>query len=269
MARILVIEDNLANLELMTYLLGAFGHTILTAQDGAEGLQAVQREMPDLILCDVHLPVLDGYEVARWLKSHPLLRSIPLLAVTALAMVGDRDLSLAAGFDGYIAKPITPETFLSDVELFLKEQQLPLSPFVPRAFEPSTTLSSSKEVILVVDDEPVNLQLACSTLQPSGYAVLTAGNMHQALALARSHRLDLIVSDINMADGSGYDFLSTLKADPQLQRIPFMFITSTSLRPQDQLRGLQLGALRVLCRPLDPSVLLAEIESCLRTGREG
>lgn len=119
-ACILVIEDNVANLDLMTYLLRAFGHTLVTAQDGEEGLQvACREEALDLILCDVQLPHMDGYEVARWLKSHARLRTIPLVAVTALAMVGDRAKMLAAGFDGYIAKPITPETFVSEVEAFL------------------------------------------------------------------------------------------------------------------------------------------------------
>src|SRR5918999_3982372 len=119
-ARILVVEDNPANLDLMAYLLKAFGYTPLTAQDGEEGLEIARQEEPDLIICDVQLPKLDGYEVARWLKSHPRLRTIPLVAVTALAMVGDRDKVLAAGFDGYIAKPINPQTFVEQVEHFLQ-----------------------------------------------------------------------------------------------------------------------------------------------------
>ncbi len=123
-ARILVIEDNPTNLDLMTYLLTAFGHTALTAHDGAAGLQAAQDERPDMIICDMQLPVMDGYEVARWLKSHSDLRTIPLVAVTALAMVGDRDKVLAAGFDGYIAKPITPETFVGEIECFLPTDAL-------------------------------------------------------------------------------------------------------------------------------------------------
>src|SRR5215211_5441343 len=121
-ARILIIEDNPTNLDLMTYLLSAFGHTPLMAHDGEEGLQAAQRETPDLIICDLQLPRLNGYEVARWLKSHPGLRAIPLVAVTALAMVGDRDKVLAAGFDGYIAKPIVPRSFVGEVEAFLGRQ---------------------------------------------------------------------------------------------------------------------------------------------------
>ncbi|MHB9025533.1 MAG: response regulator [Armatimonadota bacterium] len=119
--RILVIEDNPTNLELMVYLLQAFHHTVFTASDGEEGIQITIRHLPDLIICDVHLPNVDGYAVARRLKEHPLLRRIPLIAVTALAMVGDRDKVLAAGFDGYIAKPITPEVFVKQVEAYLSE----------------------------------------------------------------------------------------------------------------------------------------------------
>ncbi|NTW01710.1 MAG: response regulator [Oscillochloris sp.] len=118
MAHVLIIEDNAANLELMTYLLDAFGHSVCAARDGAEGLIAVRSNPPDVIICDVQIPKVDGFEVARRLKSDSNLRHIPLIAVTALAMVGDRDRILASGFDGYIAKPIEPEQFVRQVEAF-------------------------------------------------------------------------------------------------------------------------------------------------------
>jgi two-component system cell cycle response regulator len=118
-ARILIIDDDLASRELMTYLLQAFGHTLRCAHDGAEGLEAVRHEAPDLVLCDVHLPNIDGYEVARQLKGHPTWRTIPLVAVTASAMAHDRRQALAAGFDGYLTKPIDPETFVQQIETFL------------------------------------------------------------------------------------------------------------------------------------------------------
>lgn len=121
-ARILIIEDNPTNLELMSYLLQVFGHTVLTASDGEMGVEMVHRELPDLVLCDVQLPKLDGYGVAQQLKEDTVLRPAPLIAVTALAMVGDRDRVLAAGFDGYLPKPITPETFVAEVEAFLRPQ---------------------------------------------------------------------------------------------------------------------------------------------------
>jgi CheY-like chemotaxis protein len=119
MARILIIEDNPANLELMVYLLKAFGHVPVTARDGAEGL-ALAGERPDLILCDIQLPDVDGWELARRMRADPALAAVPLVAVTALAMVGDRDRVLQAGFDGYLSKPIEPETFVSSVESFLR-----------------------------------------------------------------------------------------------------------------------------------------------------
>jgi len=118
--RILVIEDNPANLELLTLLLEAFGYIVLAATGGAEGINMVRREKLDLIVCDVQMPGIDGYEVARQLKKDPMLHRIPLVAVTALAMVGDREKVLAAGFDGYIDKPIVPEKFVKQIETFME-----------------------------------------------------------------------------------------------------------------------------------------------------
>ncbi len=122
-ARILVIEDNTANLELMTYLLNAFGHFTISARDGEAGLETALREPLDLIICDIELPKLNGYEIARQLKQHPDLRKIPLVAVTAYAMVDDREKVLSVGFDGYISKPIEPELFVGQVEAFLGSEK--------------------------------------------------------------------------------------------------------------------------------------------------
>lgn len=119
-ARVLVIEDNAANLELMTYLLTAFGHTVLVARDGKEGVASAAHDTPDIILCDLALPEMDGYEVARSVRNERRLRSVPIIAVTASAMAGDRERVIQAGFDGYMMKPITPETFVQDVEGYLQ-----------------------------------------------------------------------------------------------------------------------------------------------------
>jgi two-component system cell cycle response regulator len=258
-ARILVIEDNPANLDLMTYLLAAFGHTPLTAGDGEAGLAAAQQEAPDLIICDVQLPGMDGYEIARWLKSHPQTQATPLIAVTALAMVGDRDKMLRAGFDSYIAKPIDPETFVGQVESFLRRGQS--SEIQTNRGVISPTVGAT---ILVVDNVPVNIELARSTLEPFGYKVVAAIGTEEGLALARDVAPDLILSDVNMAEGVGYDFIQIVKADPRLSAIPFVFITSTFLEPSEQARGLELGAASYIIRPIDPQALLAAIETCLR-----
>lgn len=118
-ARILVIEDDPNTLELMAYLLGAFGHTVLRADNGLDGVALAAAERPDLIACDIQLPGLDGYGVARCLAGEPGLADIPLLAVTAFSMVGDRESILSAGFDDYISKPIVPETFVDQLDRYL------------------------------------------------------------------------------------------------------------------------------------------------------
>ncbi|MEB0136481.1 response regulator [Actimicrobium sp. CCC2.4] len=118
-ARILIIEDNPAGMELMSYLLQAYGHTVLLAPDGPAGVALAASALPDLIVCDVYLPGMDGYGVVRHLKAHPALADIPIIAVTALAMAGDRDKLLSAGFNGYIGKPIEPTSFISQLDVFL------------------------------------------------------------------------------------------------------------------------------------------------------
>jgi two-component system, cell cycle response regulator DivK len=119
-ARILLVEDNPTNLHLMEYLLRAFGHSTVSARNGAQGVELARDERPDIILMDLQMPVLDGFEAARQIKGMPELTAIPIIAVTASAMVGERTRILSGGFDGYIAKPITPETFVTQIESFIR-----------------------------------------------------------------------------------------------------------------------------------------------------
>jgi DNA-binding response OmpR family regulator len=116
-SRILVIEDNPSNVALMTYLLNAFGHTTIVARDGEEGVAVALRTNPDLVLCDLALPKLDGRGVALRLKSESSLAGVPLIAVTAAEPFGA---IVGTGFDGYIYKPISPETFVAEVERHLR-----------------------------------------------------------------------------------------------------------------------------------------------------
>jgi two-component system cell cycle response regulator DivK len=100
-------------------LLEAAGHRVLAAENGALGLGMALAESPDLILCDLQMPVMNGYEVAQSLRSHHAWRAVPLVAVTAFSMPGDRERALEVGFDEHLSKPITPETFVRQVEAFL------------------------------------------------------------------------------------------------------------------------------------------------------
>jgi len=123
MAHILVIEDNEDNLQLMTYLLTAFGHNIVAARDGEIGLAKLGEVAFDLVVCDIHLPKLDGYEIIRRIRQRPNPTTPPIIAVTALAMVGDRERLLAAGFDAYISKPIEPQQLVDLIQMQLAEDQ--------------------------------------------------------------------------------------------------------------------------------------------------
>ena len=118
-ARILLIEDNAQNRYLARFLLEQRGHEVCLAQNGPDGLSVAAGLLPDLILLDIQLPGMDGYAVARALKQDPQLRSIPIIAVTSYAMAGDREKCLEAGADGYLEKPIDPDTFVADVERYL------------------------------------------------------------------------------------------------------------------------------------------------------
>ncbi len=264
-ARVLVVEDHPTNLELMSYLLTAFGHTPILARDGEEGLAAAARERPAMILLDVQIPKLDGVEVTRRLKRDPSLREIPVVAVTALAMVGDRERLLAAGFDGYIAKPIDAETFLAQVEAFLPSG-LHVAPAASSSLAADVeSRAAPRARILVVDNSPVNLALVRSTLQPFGYRVTAVSSVKDGLTAARESPPDLILSDVHMPGQTGYDFFEAVKADARLKDIPFVFLSSTVSPGADEARAMAMGATRFITRPIEAEALIAEIEAVLTT----
>lgn len=116
---VLVIEDNEQNLYLVTFILESNGYEVVQARDGREGIELAGRVTPILILLDIQLPGMNGYEVAQALRGNPALAGVPIVAVTSYAMLGDRERALAAGCSGYIEKPINPESFIADVERHL------------------------------------------------------------------------------------------------------------------------------------------------------
>ena len=263
-ARILVIEDNPASMDLMVYLLQAFGHKPLQARDGMQGIELTRQERPDLILCDIQLPVVDGHEVCRQLKSDPDLCKIPLVAVTAYAMVGDREKLLAEGFNGYIGKPIQPQVFMDQVMPYLQRKEgLAKSPAPAERAVPAAQQSRRHGNILVVDNSAVNLELAQNVLEPFGYRVTKAGSVDEALRLLEEQTPDAILADVHMPVKDGFDLIDAVKSDSKTSAIPFLFITATSWGQQDRQRGLAKGADRFIVRPIDPLKLVAEIDSCL------
>jgi two-component system cell cycle response regulator DivK len=119
MKRILVVEDTEDNRQIMRDLLSNAGYDMIEAQDGAAGVAMAQSHRPDLILMDIQLPVLDGYEATRRIKADPALKHIPIIAVTSYALSGDEAKTQAAGCDGYVAKPFSPRQLLLKVREYL------------------------------------------------------------------------------------------------------------------------------------------------------
>ncbi len=120
--KILLIEDNEQNRYLATFLLEKHGYEVVPANDGPIGIKMAAEILPDLILLDIQLPTMDGYAVARGLRKNPKLKNTPIVAVTSYAMAGDREKALAAGCNGYVEKPINPDTFVSEIARFLGER---------------------------------------------------------------------------------------------------------------------------------------------------
>jgi two-component system cell cycle response regulator DivK len=116
---ILLIEDNEYNRYLATFLLEGRGYEVISAFDGRMALETARERIPDLVLLDIQLPEMDGYAVAAALRKIEALRDVPIVAVTSYAMVGDREKCLEAGCNGYIEKPINPETFVPEIEAYL------------------------------------------------------------------------------------------------------------------------------------------------------
>ncbi len=224
MARILIIEDNPANIELMSFLLSAYGHAPLSAADGPRGVAAARSERPDLIACDVNLPGMDGFAVLAELKGDPALAGVPILAVTALAMTGDREKVLAAGFDGYISKPIEPESFVAELEAFLTTApaSAPPAAAVP-AVAPSVTATvaaaapaaapeAGARTLLLVDDDRFMLGVLNDMLIGQPYRVLSACSGEEALDVLSHEPVEVILCDQAMPGMRGTEVLAEAAA---------------------------------------------------------
>lgn len=125
MLQVLIIEDSPVNMALTVAILELAGHQSVQAETAAQGIAMARIQRPDVILMDIQLPDMDGRAATRLLKADPALRDIPVIALTALAMEGDRTSMLAAGCDGYVTKPIRYQEFVSEVEAVVRRSRLP------------------------------------------------------------------------------------------------------------------------------------------------
>ena len=116
---ILIVEDQEDNRQILRDLLGNAGFDLIEAENGEQALAALAKQRPDLILMDIQLPIMDGYEAARRIRTNPEMKDIPIIAVTSYALAGDEAKALAAGCTAYITKPFSPRALLSKVREYL------------------------------------------------------------------------------------------------------------------------------------------------------
>jgi len=120
MKKVLVVEDNERNMYLISFILEKMGHRVLQADSGEKGIELASREQPDLVLMDIQLPGIDGLEAAKRIRQSG---DVPIIAITSFAMTGDRERLLAAGCNGYIEKPINPETIMEEIAAYLEKAE--------------------------------------------------------------------------------------------------------------------------------------------------
>jgi CheY-like chemotaxis protein len=262
--KVLVVEDSPDIRVLVRMLLEAGGHEVLTAPDGRAGVEAARAERPDLVLMDLSLPILSGWEATRELKSDPATSSIPVVAVTAHAMHGDRERALAAGCDGFIAKPIDEETFESLVRSYLRPaaEEGPDSQALPSPAPRAAPAEPGR--ILVVDDHQEVAELIKHDLQSEGHEVVVARTLEGAIGAASGERpLDLAIVDVMLGADSGYDVAADLVSRSG-EYLPMLLVTAGEI---DREKGYAAGADDFIAKPLEAEELLARVRSLIRVGR--
>lgn len=267
MAKILIIEDNNENLDLMVYLLNKSGYHIITAMDGKKGLALCYQERPDLIICDIQIPEIDGLTVIRRLKSaDDQLSRIPIIAITAFAMVGDKERILSSGCNGYISKPLQPEIFVSQIELYLPKNKIINSfKFEQEDRTPYSPIMKSEQdykgTILILDDNPADLYLSETLMRSIQLRPLLAKTINEAIKILALEVPHLILSDFHLDKQSALDFLDFLNSRTQYNNIPFILISSSITQEQRHLLLYTKNITSVLSRPIEPEKFIDAIEN--------
>jgi CheY-like chemotaxis protein len=282
MPRILLVEDDETNRAMFRRRLERAGYTVGVAGDGAEALARAAAEPPDLVVMDLGLPVLDGWEATRRLKAADATRDIPVIALTAHAMAGDREKAVQAGCDDYETKPVEMGRFLAKVEALLARRGVPVAAAPPPPAAPPPAPDRPPEPapapptpaaaptpagrILVVEDNLANREMLRRRLVQQGYAVGTAGDGRQALDQVRGGGFDLVLLDIMMPELDGYQVLERMKADAATRDIPVIMISALDAI-ESVVRCIEAGADHYLFKPFDPVLLQAGVSACLEKKR--
>jgi two-component system, cell cycle response regulator len=274
-ARILVVDDILANVRLLEAKLSAEYFEVVTAMNGVDALEAVQRAKPDIVLLDVMMPGIDGIEVCRRLKADPTTQHIPVIMVTALDQLEDRVRGLEAGADDFLTKPV------NDVALFCRIKSLVrlkmLSDELRARAESSQTMGLVVKKAIPVDPRPGNILVVDSRVAFIDRVRVALTGKHKVSAVIDPLEViptitesaapyELVIVNLDAEQFDGLRLCSQLKSLEQTRQIPILIVVA----PDDEqrlMRALDMGVNDYLIRPIDKQELMARVNTQIRRAR--
>ena len=275
-ARILVVDDIPANVRLLEAKLTAEYFEVLTANDGFSALEAAQTQAPDLILLDVMMPGMDGFEVAKRLKTDTKTRHIPIVMITALTDTTDRVRGLEAGADDFLSKPVNDIALfarvrsLTRLKVMIDELRMRHATTGPLDITGETLLDTEDDArngrILLVESEELLAAKMTEHLSAAGHDIFRATGAAEALERGREQDLDLIIVGLDLAGEDGLRLCSQYRLQNQTRHVPIL-LTLEEGDLERLAKGLELGVTDYLIRPIDQNELLARTRTQIRRRR--
>lgn len=275
-ARVLVVDDVLPNVKLLAAKLTREYFDVITAQSGPEALEIIDRESPDIVLLDVMMPGMDGFEVCEKIRTNPATMHIPVVMVTALSDTADRVRGLEAGADDFLTKPV------NDVALFARVRSLVRLKMMMDEWRLRESTSGQLGVIeragaimnesyehakvLVLEDSSLDLEKIIATLQRDHDDVVPAENCGRALERALGEEFDLAIISLTLLDEDGLRLCSQLRSNERTRQAPILLMADDGDLNRVA-KGLELGANDYLIKPLDRNELLARVRTQVRRRR--
>ena len=274
-ARVLVVDDILANVKLLEARLTAEYFEVLTASNGPDALDICNRERADILLLDVMMPGMDGFEVCRRLKANPRTQHIPVIMVTALDQTSDRVQGLEAGADDFLTKPVDDIALITRVRNFARlktltdEMRMRASTGeqmgLLETFQQKHQTSTEGGKILIVDDHPRSAQRIVEALSREHKADLEA-DPATALQRLTGGGFDLVMISLSLTGSDGLRLCSQIRSIEKLRHIPIVVFVEPGAEAR-LLRGLDIGVTDYLMRPIDRNEMLARVRTQIRRRR--
>ncbi|HEX3667267.1 MAG TPA: PleD family two-component system response regulator [Rhizomicrobium sp.] len=273
-ARVLVVDDVASNVKLLEAKLSAEYFEVVSAINGVEALAKIKSDQPDIILLDVMMPGMDGFEVCRRVKSDPTSAHIPVVITTALDQTSDRVAGLNAGADDFLTKPIDDAALFARVRSLVRLKMMTDELRMREAtgssmglLDPAETFSEAFPTgrILLIEDRPETVKTLSGILCPQNHLVSLDG-FEGALTSVRSGDFDLIMVSLGLRDYDGLRLCSQLRSLPEGRNIPILVVVSEGDRRKLH-QALEMGVNDYLTRPVDSNELIARVRTQLRKKR--